>query len=245
MEQIKAWPQSARLPRHLARLGGQALMRYGMIQDGDLIVLGVSGGKDSLVMTRFLAELRARAPIRYRLGAVHLGPGGQGPLLPWLESLGLDFIHCEAAPQVPELAAYTPGGPSPCYSCSRLRRKRLFDLCRQYGANSLALGHHLDDAAETFLMNVFYSGRLEGLRPRQELFEGRLALIRPLFLAPEALIKALVTWWRLPVTPSGCPADGHTARQEMKELIAALTGKNPKVFGNLTAVVEAAAALPL
>lgn len=233
--------QDARLVRRLARLGGRAVVRYGLIADGDSIALGVSGGKDSLVLTKFLADLRARAPVKYRLGAVHLGPGGNGALRPWLGALKLDFIHCEAAPDVPELARYRPGGPSPCFNCSRLRRNRLFEICREYGVKRLALGHHLDDAAETFLMNALYSGRIDGLSPRQDLFEGRLSIIRPLLLVPEALIKALVEWWKLPVMKSGCPADGHTARQETKDLIAALAAKRPEVPGNLSAVVEAAA----
>ncbi len=202
--------------------------------------MGISGGKDSLVLARFLAELRNRAPVKYRLGAAHLGPGENTALRPFLESLRLDFIHFEAAPLAPELAAYEPGGKSPCFNCSRLRRNRLFELCREYGANKLALGHHADDAAETFLLNVFHTGRIETLSPRQELFEGRLALIRPLFLTPESLIKALIDCWQLPVMKSGCPADGRTQRQEMKELIAALAEKRPEIRGHLGAAVERA-----
>ncbi|UQZ88133.1 hypothetical protein C4J81_02460 [Deltaproteobacteria bacterium Smac51] len=239
------WPPDRRLVRRLARLGGRAVVRYRLIADGDVIVTAVSGGKDSLVMTKFLADLRLRAPVKYRIGAVHLGPGGEGALRPWLEALNLDFIHWEAAPVVPELADYRPGGPSPCFNCARLRRNRLFELCRQYGANRLALGHHLDDAAETFLMNALHSGRIDGLSPRQELFAGKLSIIRPLLLTPEGLIKALVDWWGLPVMKSGCPADGHTVRQEIKELVAAMAVRHPKIPGNLSAVVEAAAEMTL
>ncbi|MDL2227192.1 hypothetical protein LJB86_06015, partial [Deltaproteobacteria bacterium OttesenSCG-928-M10] len=97
--------------------------------------------------------------------------------------------------------------------------------------------HHLDDAIETLLMNMFYSGRLEGLEARQDLFEGRLKLIRPLFLAPEKLIIELRAAWGLPLLASGCPADGHTMRQKVKGLVAGLIADNPKVAGNLTAAV--------
>lgn len=234
-------PKDGRLLKKIRHLAGQAFHEYNLIEDGQTVLIGLSGGKDSLALTRFLAELKRRAPIKFTLGAAHLGPGRESGLAPWLEDLELDFIHWEPAPEVPELATYRPGGPSPCFACARARRNRLFELSRLYGAGRLALGHHLDDAIETFLMNAFFSGRLEGLAPRQDLFEGRLAIIRPFFLVPEELIVRLSAEWRLPIMPSSCPADGHTVRQEMKELVAEMTRRNPKVFGNLTAVARAAA----
>ena len=225
--------------RKLKHLAGRAIHDYGLIGAGDRLAVGVSGGKDSLLLIRFLADLKGRAPVSFELGAIHLGPGdGFGA---WLDGLGLDFIHREPAPKVPGLAAWRPGDPSPCYECARLRRNRLFELCREYRVSRLALGHHLDDALETLLMNMIYSGRLEGMMPRQELFEGRLSLIRPLFLTPEALVIELSKELGLPVRPSGCPADGHTRRQDIKEMVAGLTGRNPKVYGNLTASVRQAA----
>ena len=230
-----------RLLKKIRHLAGQAFHDYNLIEDGQTVLIGVSGGKDSLVLTRFMAELKKRVPIKFTLGAAHLGRGRAAELAPWLDGLGLDFVHWEPAPEVPELAAYRPGGPSPCFACARARRNRLFELARRYGAGRLALGHHLDDAIETFLMNAFFSGRLEGLAPRQDLFEGRLAIIRPFFLVPEEFIIRLAAEWRLPIMPSLCPADGHTVRQEMKDLVAELTRRNPKVFGNLTAVARAAA----
>ena len=225
----------------LRRLAGRGIHQYNLIKDGDSILAAVSGGKDSLVMVKFLAELRKRAPVKFGLGVVHLGIGENEPMGPWLQGLGLDFIHYEPAPEVPELAEYQRGGPSPCFSCSRLRRNRLFELSRHHGCGSLALGHHLDDAAETLLMNTFFSGYLGGLAPQVELFEGRLTLIRPLFLVPESLVVTLAQGWGLPIIPSDCPADGHTTRQEMKDLIAALSRRHPDVPGNLRAVVESLA----
>ncbi len=227
--------------RRLRRLAGRICQKYGLIGDGDTILAAVSGGKDSLVMTKFLADLRRRAPVKYRLGAVHLGPGRDGALGPWLAGLGLDFIHWEPAPAVPELEGYRPGQPGPCFNCARLRRNRLFEVARQYGAGRLALGHHLDDAQETLLMNMFFSGRLEGLTPAQKLFSGRLTIIRPLFLVPETLIRRLAAGWALPVLKSACPADGHTIRQVAKDLVAGLAGSYPQIRGHLAAAVEAEA----
>lgn len=239
--------------KRLRHLAGRAIHQYGLIEDGDRLAVGVSGGKDSLVLIRFLAELRARAPVKYGLGVIHLQPsqeiaGQSGAELAraldrmraWLGELNLDFCHLEAAPPVPELSAWRPGSSSPCWNCARLRRKRLFDLCRQYQAGRLALGHHQDDAVETLLMNIFHSGNLEGMAARQELFEGRLTIIRPLILTPEDLVLKLAADWALPVLPKTCPADGRTTRQEVKEMVASLVLGHPKIRGNLAAVAEAA-----
>lgn len=247
-----------RLRKRLRHLGGRAIHKYGLIEDGDRIAVGVSGGKDSLVLISFLAELRARAPVKFDLGVFHLEPdAGAAGLSPeslavslgrmraWLEELPLDFLHLEAAPELPELADWRPGQPSPCWNCARLRRNRLFDLCRDYRANRLALGHHLDDAVETLLMNIFHSGKLEGLAARQELFSGRLAIIRPLMLTPEELVRNLAAEQGLPVLPKTCPADGRTTRQTVKELAASLVRGNPKIRGNLAAVAEAAGFGPM
>lgn len=230
-----------RLWKRLRHLAGQVIHGHDLIRDGDVIAAAVSGGKDSLIMLHFLADLKRRAPVKIMLGAFHLGEG-EGLMRPWLDSLGLDFLHFEPAPPVKELTEYRPGGPSPCFACARTRRNRLFELSRIFGATSLAMGHHIDDAIETLLMNMFYSGRLEGLEARQDLFSGRLKLIRPLFLVPEKLISELRTALGLPLISSGCPADGHTMRQKVKELVAGLAAGNPKVTGNLTAAVVRACA---
>lgn len=229
---LKSGGYPARKLRHLA---GKAIHGFDLINEGDRIAIGVSGGKDSLLLSVFLADLKSRAPVKFQLGAIHLGPDEKGELAKWLDGLGLDFIHIEAPPEVPEIKLWRPGGPSPCFSCSRARRNRLFSLCRDFGANRLALGHHLDDGIETLLMNIMHSGRVEGLKCRQDLFNGSLSIIRPLFLVPEALIIKLAETWALPVAAKSCPADGHTIRQEIKEMVAELTARRPKVYGNLTA----------
>ena len=235
-------PADGRPWRKLKHLAGRAIHDYDLIHEGDRLAVGVSGGKDSLLLIHFLTELRRRAPVNFGLGAFHLGPEyGDRGFSRWLDRLKLDFFHHEPAPEVPGLIDYRPGDPSPCFNCARLRRSRLFELSREYQVNRLALGHHLDDAIETLLMNMIYSGRLEGLLPRQELFEGRLSLIRPLFLIPEAMVVRLSAELGLPVRSSGCPADGHTRRQDIKEMVAGLTAGNFKVYGNLSSAVREAA----
>ncbi len=241
MQKIGKHLSKTRAFKKLRHLAGEAIDRYKLISDKDSIVVAVSGGKDSLMLLAFLLDLQKRAPVKFTLGALHLGPGEENGLLDYLKTLPLDFVHCEPAPDVPALAAFKPGDPSPCFLCARARRTRLFELCRHFQANRLALGHHLDDAIETFLMNAFFSGRLEGLKARQDLFDGRLSIIRPLFLVPEELIIELLNYWPQPVKKSGCPAEAFTSRQTIKKMVANMVLHNPKTFGNLTAVVRAMA----
>lgn len=224
-----------RFEQRLRHLAGRAISEHQMISDGDTIAIGVSGGKDSLVLARFLADLRRRAPIDFKLGAIHLGADEDGALKSWLADLELDFTHIESAPRIREIEDYRPGDPSPCFVCAQARRARLFTLCRKYNAARLALGHHLDDAIETFLMNVFFSGRVDGLKARQDIFEGGLSIIRPLFLVPERLTIEAAEAWQLPVATKNCPADGHTSRQVIKEMVAEMVRNRPKVYGNLMA----------
>lgn len=232
---IKKEKSAGLISKKIRHAVGRAIGDYGLIEAGDIIAVGLSGGKDSGLLIHFLADLRRRAPLRFSLGVFHLG-GGEESLRPWLETLKLDFIHFEPAPRPAELVAYVPGGPSPCFVCARARRNRLFELSRSFGVTSLALGHHLDDAIETLLLNIFYSGRLEALAARQALFEGRLKLIRPLILAPEDLVSQVVSALDLPLWSAECPADGHTRRQQMKDIVSALRQGHPKVGGNLVAV---------
>ncbi|MDL2260286.1 hypothetical protein LJB99_05380 [Deltaproteobacteria bacterium OttesenSCG-928-K17] len=222
-----------RFERHLRHLVGRAIGENKMIFDGDTIAIGVSGGKDSLVLARFLADLRRRAPIKFTLGAIHLGADESGAMARWLGGLKLDFMHIEPAPVIKEIENYQPGGPSPCFICAQARRARLFTLCREFRAGRLALGHHMDDAIETLLMNIFFSGRIDGIKARQDIFNGELSIIRPLFLAPEKLIIEAAANWALPVAPKNCPADGLTSRQTAKNLVAEMVAKQPKVYGNL------------
>ena len=220
--------------KKLNRLAGQAVHRFALIKDGDSILVGLSGGKDSLSLLYWLSEIRGRIPIKFKLGAAHLfmTPTPDEKMLTWVRNLNLDFF--ELAPLVlwPTERKSDKAGAN-CYVCAQARRKQLFDLADERAITHLALGHHQDDALETFLLNILYSGETSAILPKQELFDGRLQIIRPLFLVPESLIITLAQELELPIVPAACSSCGQTARQKVKELVTTLAQENPQVRGNI------------
>ena len=214
---------------------GKAIHRYGLIQDGDRILVGVSGGKDSLTLLRLLQERRTRVPIDYELVAVHIDLGfdsGRAEILKgYFEAQGIPY-HFEFT-EIGRRANSPENRENPCFLCSWERRKQLFRLAHQLRCNKVALGHHKDDIIETLLLNIFYSGEISTMLPLQTLFKGKITLIRPLALLEEKKIKRFAQEMDLPFGPSGCPSSGKTKRKEIKELIEAVQMKNHRVKGNI------------
>jgi len=214
---------------------GKAIHRYGLIQDGDRILVGVSGGKDSLTLLRLLQERRTRVPIDYELVAVHIDLGfdsGRAEILKgYFEAQGIPY-HFEFT-EIGRRANSPENRENPCFLCSWERRKQLFRLAHQLRCNKVALGHHKDDIIETLLLNIFYSGEISTMLPLQTLFRGKITLIRPLALLEEKKIKRFALEMDLPFGPSGCPSSGKTKRKEIKELIEAVQMKNHRVKGNI------------
>jgi len=216
-------------------LTGKAIHRYGMIEDGDRILVGVSGGKDSLTLLTLLYERRKRVDIRYDLIPVHIGLGfgsrGEKLLEDFFKERNLPY-HIEQT-QIGKRAHSAENRENPCFLCSWERRKHLFHLAHRVGCNKIALGHHKDDIIETFLLNVFYSAEISTMLPIQTLFKGKMTLIRPLALIEEKKIERFAREKGLPVVSSGCPSSGKTKRKEIKELIDHLGKENRKVKGNI------------
>jgi tRNA 2-thiocytidine biosynthesis protein TtcA len=214
---------------------GKAIHRYGLIQDGDRILVGVSGGKDSLTLLQLLQERRARVPIDYELVGVHIDLGFDSGRVEILK----DFFKSQDLPYHIELtdigrrANSRENRENPCFLCSWERRKRLFRLAHQLKCNKIALGHHKDDIIETLLLNIFYSAEISTMLPLQPLFKGKITLIRPLVLIEEKKIERFAQEMDLPFAPSGCPSSGKTKRKEIKELIEAAQMKNRRVKGNI------------
>jgi tRNA 2-thiocytidine biosynthesis protein TtcA len=214
---------------------GKAIHRYGLIDDGDRILAGVSGGKDSLTLLRLLQERRARVPINYEFIAVHIDLGFESGRAEILK----DFFEAQNLPYHIELTdigrrANSPENrENPCFLCSWERRKRLFRLAHQLKCNKVALGHHKDDIIETLLLNIFYSGEISTMLPLQTLFKGKITLIRPLALLEEKKIERFAQEMNLPFGPSGCPSSGKTKRKEVKELIETFQKRNRRVKGNI------------
>jgi tRNA 2-thiocytidine biosynthesis protein TtcA len=220
--------------RQVNRLMGRAICHYGLINDRDRIAVGLSGGKDSLCLLWMLAERRRRAPVDYALVALHVDLGwGQDatPLEAFCRRLGVEFV---LLPTDIGERAHGPGNTeSPCFLCARLRRKRLFEAASSHRCNRLALGHHRDDIIQTFFLNVIYSSEISTMLPAQELFGGRLTLIRPLALCDEAQLARLARELGLPVLPSGCPSACKSARREMAALLEPLFRRNRRLKGNV------------
>ncbi len=214
---------------------GKAIHRYGLIQDGDRILVGVSGGKDSLTLIHLLQERRKRVPIHYELIPVHIDLGFSSEqaevLKNFFETQGLSY-HIEFT-DIGRKANGPENRENPCFLCSWERRKCLFHLAHRFKCNKIALGHHKDDIIETLLLNIFYSAEISTMLPIQTLFKGKITLIRPLVLIEEKKTERFAREMGLPFGPGGCPSSGKTKRKEVKELIEALERKNRKVKGNI------------
>ncbi len=221
--------------KEIRSLVGKAIHRYGLIQEGDRILVGVSGGKDSLTLLHLLKERLKRVPIHYELVTVHIDlgfdPGRAEILKDYFEKEGLSY-HIEFT-DIGRRANSPENRENPCFLCSWERRKRIFQLANRLKCNKVALGHHKDDIIETLLINIFYSGEISTMLPLQSLFKGKITLIRPLSLVEEKKIERFARAMNLPFGPSGCPSSGRTKRREVKEIIEALSRKNQRVKGNI------------
>ncbi len=224
------------IEKEFHRLAGKAVHQYGMIKEGDRILVGLSGGKDSLALLHFLEDRRRRIPIDYTLVAAHINLGYERPedsdlLREHVRNLGVDH-HFETTDYAP-VAHSRANRENPCFLCSRLRRRRLFELARDYGCAKIALGHHRDDLVETLLLNIFYSGEISTMMPYQEFFKGLVTIIRPLVFLPEDKIQRFARELGLPVVANACPSSGDSKRTEVKEIISQLSRSNDKIKGNI------------
>lgn len=208
----------------------KAIQEYDLIHDGDIICVGVSGGKDSLVLLNGLILLRRFIGINYELKAVTLDPGFGGvrgdysPVAELCKFYGIEYhvIHT----QIGEIVFDVRQETNPCSLCARMRRGALHDAAVSLGCNKIALGHNYDDAVETFVMNLFNEGRIGCFSPISYLSRKQLYLIRPLVFAPEREIRKASEKNGLPIVKSKCPADGKTNRQSTKEFIAEMERAN-------------------
>ena len=216
-------------------LTGKAIRRYGMIEDGDRILVGVSGGKDSLTLLNLLHERRKRVSIHYDEIPDYINQGFDSEqervLGKFFEERDLTY-HIERT-NIGRKAHSAENRENPCFLCSWERRKRIFHLAHQLNCNKIALGHHKDDIIETFLLNIFYSAEISTMLPVQRLFKGKITLIRPLALIEEKKIERFAREKGLPVGSTCCPSSGKTKRKEIKELLETLEKENRKVKGNI------------
>ena len=212
-----------KLEKKLCRLVGQAIGDFGMIEDGDKVMVCVSGGKDSYAMLDILLKLRERAPINFEIVAVNLDqkqPNFPAEILPnYLKSLGVSF-HIEEQDTYSIVKRVIPEGKTTCGLCSRLRRGILYRVADELGATKIALGHHRDDILETLMLNMFYAGKLKGMPPKLRSDDGKHIVIRPLAYVPEKLLERYAEDMNFPIIPCDlCGSQPNLQRQAMKQML--------------------------
>lgn len=216
---------------------GRCIGDFELIEDGDKVMVCMSGGKDSYALMHLLSRAQKRAPIHFELIAVHLDQGHPGydgtPLRSWLEAMhdtnGHAF-HIERRDTYSVVKRNIPEGQTTCSLCSRLRRGVLYDLASKLGCTKIALGHHADDASETLLMNLMFNGALGAMPPKLISDDGRHTVIRPLLYCAEKDIAAFSEAEAFPILPCDlCGSQPNLWRQEVKALIGDLETRVPQI----------------
>lgn len=215
---------------------GMLMQKTNMVSEGSRVGIAVSGGVDSFVLARTMLIRKAIMPFNIELMVLHVNPGfgteSHAPLVQWCRDNGV--------PSHIELTDYGPRAHSPenrknsaCFYCSRLRRKRLFELCGQYNLTHLALGHNADDLVTTFFMNMLQNGRVDGLSANEPFFKGKLHVIRPELMLEKKFIKTAARQWGLPIWANNCPSNGHTKRNTVHDWVYDSWKKDPRVMNNI------------
>lgn len=215
----------------------RAVDSYEMINDGDKIAVGVSGGKDSLTLLCALAHLKKFYPKKFELIAISIDMGfgdtDYTQVEKLCEELQVEFKIVKT--QIYEIIFNVRKEESPCSLCSRMRRGALNDAADELGFNKVALGHHMDDVIETYMLNLFYAGKIGTFSPVTYLDRSGITCIRPLVYVPEKDIRYFASKHNLPTFKRTCPADGYTERENMKKRLLELSKEIPdlknKIFG--------------
>ena len=202
---------------------------FHLIESGDRVALGISGGKDSMLLLHAMSLYRKFSHKDFTLMAFTVGMGLEPfdvtPVRELCAQLDIPFVCRET--EIGKIIFEYRKEKNPCALCAKMRRAVLVNLCREFGCNKLALGHHRDDAVETLLMSLFYEGRFHTFHPKTYLSRGEITVIRPLCYLPEKHIIHMRKVLDLPVIASPCPANGETKRQEMDDLMQALKKRFP------------------
>ncbi len=230
----------ALLEKRILRRAGRAIADFGMISEGDRVLVALSGGKDSWTLLHCLEQLRRRAPISFELGAVTVHPGFPAFRTERLEDhcATFGFRHWVEASQIYEIVeAKRDPGSSYCAFCSRLRRGILYGIAQREGYTKIALGHHADDLIETLLLAQFFTGEIKTMPPVLRAEDGRNVVIRPLCTVFEREISTFAAGMEFPVVCCGCPVCGleEQQRKRVKGLLRTLEAEHPGIKSNILA----------
>ena len=220
-----------KLAKRLRHQVGQAIADYGMIEEGDKVMVCLSGGKDSYTMLDILLQLQQKAPVRFSLTAVNLDqkqPGFPEHVLPeYLRSLGVDF-HIIEQDTYSVVKRVIPEGKTLCSLCSRLRRGALYTYAEEQGFTKIALGHHRDDLVATFFLNLFFHAKLSGMPPKLRSDDGKHVVIRPLCKVRESDISDYAEARQFPIIPcSLCGSQENLQRKQVKKMMDAWERETP------------------
>ncbi|NHZ34936.1 tRNA 2-thiocytidine(32) synthetase TtcA [Massilia rubra] len=237
--------ENHKLHKRLCRLVGQAIGDFNMIEDGDKVMVCLSGGKDSYALLDILLTLRERAPIHFEIIAVNLDqkqPNFPADILPaYLTKLGVPF-HIENQDTYSIVKRLIPEGKTTCSLCSRLRRGILYRVADELGCNKIALGHHRDDILETFFLNMFFGGKLKGMPAKLVSDDGKHMVIRPMAYVKEADSERYAEVKQFPIIPCDlCGSQENLQRKQIKNLMREWEKKYPgrveSIFSSLSTVV--------
>lgn len=229
-------------PKSLLQGVGRALAKYQMIGEGDRVLIGLSGGKDSLSLLMLLRHFQRHSPVRFELACATVDPQIPGfdpkPLGSFLESLDIPWIY--HGEDLVAQAEASMRGDSFCSFCARKKRGILYSICREQGFNVLALGQHLDDVAESFMMSVFRQGQLQTMKANYWNDAGDVRIIRPLINVRESQTRAFAQDAQLPVIPDNCPAcfSKPQEREKMKLLLQSMAKDNKNLFASMRHALE-------
>lgn len=219
----------------MKRLMGKAINTYHMIGDGDKVLVAVSGGQDSISLLWLLRERLKRIPISYEIFSVHVdlgfGPETSKYMSDFFIKNGFNYHIIKS--KFGQRAHTLENRENPCFLCSRLKRKSIFEKAAELECNKVAFGHQKDDFIETLFLNLFFSGSIDTMQPVQELFHGSLTLIRPLFLLSDSTIKKYALEMGFPNIDSGCPTAKISKRAQIRSMLSDLYVTNRKIKGNI------------